>query len=366
MKGIKKTLKRKQPIKDDYKIIISELGANPFRMIRIAFALMGVIPLLIFFYIIIGKNFLYRLFLGSNGFIIGVSVFISMFGFLVAYTLVINMVVKLLSYSSERKRADEAKTELLLAVTHDLKTPLTVIKTGIQNILDGITGAINKAQAEIVRACLNAVNKTTDFINELLDVSKITFIRMNFKREFFDFGKIVKDEVNGISELIKKNDLHLSSKVPTQDAKLWGDKEKLSRAVMNLLSNAVKYTPGGGRIDLALSSDDDTVKFAVANTGSGIPPDKIDKIFDKYERFTPDAKVEGVGLGLHIVKDIVDLHKGHLAAKSTPGQETEFSIVLPRDLRAGGPRAQGRVRRGVRKVQSGLGKIRSRLRRGGS
>lgn len=331
MKKAKASKKRR----DDYKIIMSELGANPLRMIRIAFALMGIIPLLVLFYIIIGKNFLYHLFLGSNGFIIGVSIFISVTGFLVAYTLVVNMALKLLSYSSERKRADEEKTELLLAVTHDLKTPLAVIKTGIQNILDGIAGAINKAQAEIARACLAAVNKTTNFINELLDLSKIAFIRMDYKRELIDFEEIVKDEVREISELAKKNSQRVSCKILTTETSLWGDKNKISRAVMNLLSNAVKYTPAGGRIDLALSSDEDTVRLAVINTGPGIPPDRLDKVFNKHERLKLDSKIEGAGLGLCIVKDIVDLHNGHITAKSQPGKETEFSVVLPRDLRRG-------------------------------
>lgn len=322
--------------RNDYKIIISELGTNPFHKIRIAFALMGIIPLLVLFYIIIGKNFLYHLFLGSNGFIVGVSIFISVMGFLVAYTLVINMVIKLLSYSSERKHADEEKTELLLAVTHDLKTPLAVVKAGIQNLLDGIAGAINKTQVEIVQICLSAVNKTTNFINELLDLSKTAFVRMNFKRELIDFERVVKDEVREISELAKKNSQHVSCKILATETNLWGDKDKLSRAVMNLLSNAVKYTPAGGRIDLALSSDENTVKLAVINTGPGIPTNKLDKIFNKHERLRLDSKVEGTGLGLYIVKDIVDLHKGHLTARSQPDKETEFDIVLPRDLRAKG------------------------------
>lgn len=326
--------KTKEPeSRNDYKIIISELGANPLRKIRIAFALMGIIPLLILFYIIIGKNFLYHLFLGSDGFIIGVSIFISVMGFLLAYTLVINMVVKLLSYSSERKRTDEEKTELLLAVTHDIKTPLAVIKTGIHNLLDGMAGVINQAQAEIAQVCLSAVDKTTNFINELLNLSKAVFIRMNYRRQLIDFEKIVKDEVNEIGGLAKKNSQQLGCKILAAETDLWGDKDKLSRAVMNLLSNAVKYTPDGGRIDLILSSDEDTVKFAVINTGPGIPPDKLDRIFNKHERFAQDSKIEGTGLGLSIAKDIVNLHNGHLTVKSQPGKETEFDIILPRDLR---------------------------------
>lgn len=317
----------------DYKIVISELGISPFRMIRVAFALMGVIPLLIIFYIVIGKHFLYNIFLGSDGFIIVFSILITVIGFLYAYSLVGEMAKKLLIYSSERKRSDDEKTELLMAVTHDLKTPLTVIKTGIHNLLEGIGGALSKAHTGIAELCLNAINKITGFIDELLDVTKINFLRTNLKRERFDFGKMIEDEVHGIYELAKKNKQGLNYKIQTKDSNIWADRKKLSRAVMNLLSNAIKYTPQGGRIDVALSADENSVKLAVINTGSGIPADELDRILNKFERLEKHAKVEGAGLGLSITKDIVDLHKGHLTVRSEPDKETEFSMILPRDLR---------------------------------
>ena len=108
---------------------------------------------------------------------------------------------------------------------------------------------------------------------------------------------------------------------------------KLSRVIMNLLSNAVKYTSPGGRIGVALSADEDTVKFAVINTGSGIPADELEKIFNKYQRLDKHSGITGSGLGLSIVKDIVDLHKGHISVNAESGKEIKFSVVLPRDLR---------------------------------
>ena len=130
----------------DYKIVMSELGSNPFRIVNAAFALMGIIPLLILFYIVIGKNLWKSLFIGNNGLAALMAVVISSTGFLYAYSVVNSMVKKLLSYSVERKRADEEKTELIQAVSHDLKTPLAVVKTGIQNLLDGVGGGISKIQ----------------------------------------------------------------------------------------------------------------------------------------------------------------------------------------------------------------------------
>jgi len=330
-----KTNKNEKRCEDDnYKVIISELGSNPFRMVKVAFALMGVIPFLVIVYIIIGKNYFYDVFLGSNGFIAIISIFISVLGFFLAYNVVNTMIKKLLSYSYERKSTEEQKTELFLAVTHDLKTPLSVVKVGMKNILDGIAGTVNETQSNIIKVCLNAVEKTVIFINELLNISKVDFIRLDIHRESINFARVVKTELDTIHELASRNDQELKYMNLTRDAQIWADKKKISRAVMNLFSNAVKYTPQGGKIDIKLSDDENTVKLAVANTGSGILPEELTAIFEKNKRLLKHSGMEGAGVGLTIVKEIIDLHKGHLSVKSDPGKETEFEIVLPRDLRA--------------------------------
>lgn len=330
----KKAEKNKKPYQiDEYKLIISELGISPFRVIKVAFALTGIIPLLVILYVIIGKYFLYDVLLGSNGLITAIAIYISLMGFLLSYNLVSNMIKRLLIYSAERKKSDEEKTELLLAVTHDIKTPLTVIKTGLQNLLDGVGGVLTRMQYDMGNSCLNAVNRVQTFVQELLDISKIKFTRLNFKRELIAFEDIIKEEMNIISELAKKNNQDVKCKILSADSRVWADKEKMSRAVMNILSNALKYTPVGGRIDIVLSSDEDTVRLAVINTGPGIPPEALDRIFKRFERLDGTGKIEGTGIGLSIVKDIVELHRGHITVKSEPGQTTEFDIVLPRDLR---------------------------------
>jgi signal transduction histidine kinase len=120
----------------------------------------------------------------------------------------------------------------------------------------------------------------------------------------------------------------------TDNTDLWVDQNKMARVVINLLSNAVKYTPKGGIINTVISSDENTVKFSVTNTGPGIPAGQLDKIFNKYERLAAArSDIDGIGLGLSIVKDIVEMHQGHVTVKSEPNKETEFSVVLPRDLR---------------------------------
>lgn len=324
---------KKENRRNEYKVVMSDLGTSPFRTIRIAFALMGIIPLLVVFYVILGKNFLYDLFLGNDGLAIAIGVLVSLIGLFYAYDLVKRLTEKLLKYAVERKMADSEKTELLMAVTHDLKTPVAAIKLGIQNLMDGIGGTLNKLQSDIAKSCLNAIESVSKFIEEIANFSKTGLMKMYMKRELIDLSNTIKKEVDSIKSIAEQNELKVDFKKLTNNANLWADEGKIERVITNLLSNAIKYTPRGGRIETVLSSDEDTVKFSVINTGPGIPPDKLDTIFKKYERLAMHSDIEGVGLGLSIVKDIVDLHHGRITVKSELNKETEFSIILPRDLR---------------------------------
>ena len=324
---------KKSGDKNDYKIIISEIGVSLFRMIKIAFALMGVIPLLVVFYIMIGKYFLYELFLGNDVAIITTAIFISVVGFLYAYSLMSTLIEKLLKYAEERKRSDSEKTELMIAIAHDLKTPLTTIKISMHNLIDGIGGKLSDAHIEISKKCLNAVEKVHNFIEEILNFSKIDFLRTQMERSFMDFGTVVKREIDGVTPLAVESGLNLNCNFLTDNTYIWGDEKKLSRATMNLLSNAVKYTPQGGAVKVMISGDDHTVQLSIANTGPGLTQDELNKIFKKYERLDRHSGINGIGLGLSMVKDIIDLHNGHIVVNSEPDKETEFRVVLPRDLR---------------------------------
>jgi len=328
-----KILKQKKENRKKYNLILSDLKDNPLNRIKIGFALMGIIPLLIFIYLLIGRNYLYDLLVGNNGFIVAIAVLISIMGFLVAYRLVIEMMNKLILFFLEKKMADEEKIQLMSAFTHDVKTPLTVIKTGMQNLLDGIGGTLNTVHNKIANMCVKAADNATDFINQMLEIAKIKLNILGLNRELIDLNKIIEKEIKQIEILAQKNNQKISYEINSEDTRLWGDKKQLSRAVMNLLSNAVKYANINGKINIALSSDNKMINMTVVNTGKGIPCDKLDKIFNKYQRLKSDSKVEGSGIGLSIVKDIIELHKGHITVKSEPNFETEFTVSLPKDLR---------------------------------
>jgi len=239
--------------KNDYKIVISELDFDPFRILNSVFVLIGIIPLLALFYLIIKGDLLQKIFLGNNGLIVVISIAISLLGFLYAYILVKNLLMKLLKYAQERKLADKEKIEVMVAVTHDLKNPLTTIKTAMDNLKDGVGGELSSSHSGMVKICLSNVERLFKFVEEILNSARDGFIRVFNKRELVNFSDIINIELNNFMHQARKANLDLRYRTSSVNSSLWGDKNKLSRIVMNLISNAIKYTPAGGIIDVLLS-----------------------------------------------------------------------------------------------------------------
>jgi signal transduction histidine kinase len=319
--------------KNIYKIISSELKSNPFMSVKIAFVVMGIIPLLAFSYIILGKNPNYELFSGNNAVIAVIAVSMSIIGYIYAYSLVTNMIKKLLDYYYERKRADDEKTELVIGVLHDLRTPLMVIKAGISNLVGHIHGSLNEEQAEIAERCLKSTDRLSNFINELRHISKEYFVRTDLKRSRIDLSKVVEDEISKIFEHSKEKQKNLLYRLLAADTILWADEQKMSIVVNELFSTILKYMSPDSEVHIILTGNADTVALSV-HVNDMVWPDELGKIFHKYERPEEHAGVKGAGMNLSIVKDIVDLHSGHVTIKNETGNRVEFNIVLPRDLRS--------------------------------
>jgi len=334
--------KTKDENKNDYKIIISELGINPFHVVNIIFALMCVIPLLAVCYIIVGKHFVYDLFLDEDGIEMIIAVFIAFAGLLYAYKLVRALIERLLRYAEDSRIANNEKRDVLIAVSNDLKAPLKALRAGMSKLMNCADDALKGASAETTKSCFDTAETMDKFIEEITDFSKAGFIRMGMRREFIDLRNIIKTEVDGVTQLTKKKNLNVQCSFATGSTNLWGDEKKLSRAVTNLLSNAIKHTPEGGVVNITALSDESTVQFSVKNTGPWLLPDETDRIFEKNERPNDYSGAKDTRVELSIVKDIVDLHNGHMAASNKPGKEVEFKIVLPRDLR---------MRRGLQEVR---------------
>ena len=171
------------------------------------------------------------------------------------------------------------------------------------------------------------VDRLTSLIDDLLDVTRIQAGKLSLSFEMFDVSALVKDVVESYSE-------HLASAACTFSVKTEGtfiiraDRYRLEQAIVNLLLNAPKY--GAGKpVEFSVSCEDKKVKIICRDYGIGIPPAKLDKIFERFERAVTSKNVSGLGLGLYITRQIIEAHGGSVRVESVLGEGATFSVELP-------------------------------------
>jgi signal transduction histidine kinase len=228
---------------------------------------------------------------------------------------------------------DKFKDKFLHSVTHDLKAPLNAIQAYSQLILKGLSGPITEAQQRQIEIIRSSTVDLAKFIDELLDLSKLQAGRMEFDKALIpalDILQPVFDLQRGTAENFKIN---LTLSVDPALPPVWADKKQISRVVTNLVYNSFKFTPDGGSVELsATASGADELEFQVRDTGLGIPKEKLETVFDQFVQVADTrkmARMAGTGLGLTIVKEIVEAHHGRIWAESELNAGSRFRFTLP-------------------------------------
>jgi len=328
---MKSQKKKTGPPEDAMKhAVLQELKENPYSRFKMAFTLMTVIPFLAFLYVVMIISSFDAL-IGQPGAILFICLIIAVCGFSIGYVLIGRILERLVSYSTKLKHSDQLKSSLVALVSHELKNPITIIKTNLGLLSDGLVGQVSEAQKKAVDLCVKVTDRITRLINDLLDLHKMEAGLVDLKREQCDLSKLLEAQINEFASIISQKGIKLETELLDTDLKIWGDGDRIVQVINNLLSNAIKNTPAGQNLILRAYPVERFVRFEVADKGPGIPQDKLEKVFDKFERL--DTSKEGTGLGLAISKDIVELHKGRIWAESLPGKGSTFVVVLPRDLR---------------------------------
>lgn len=233
---------------------------------------------------------------------------------------------------TKAKEVDRMKTEFISLASHQLRTPLSAMKWFLEMLLAGDMGNLSKDQMTAVSNVNESNERMIELVNSLLNISRIESGRIIIEPELTD----IKDLIDTISvELKKKFDDRKQSfvvDINTQDPKLVIDKKLIRNALMNLLTNANKYTPDGGKIEVRVSDKGKNVLIEVEDNGYGIPEKDKDKVFKKFYRGGNIVKqvTDGNGLGLYLVKSVIDSSGGEISFESKEGKGTKFSILLPR------------------------------------
>jgi len=331
----KKVMKKKNNhnnAEKDLRLVLQELKDNPYRKFNLAFSLMSIIPLLVFFYILAAKLFTFHILVGDIGFMLLICILISICGFCLGYGIIRSALNKVLFYAAQAKHSDELKSIFVASVSHELKNPLSAVKTNLFNFLEGLLGQINDEQKKVVQLLYNITERMGRLVNELLDLHKIEAGMVGLKRELCNIADVLEKQAEELENMLSLKKIRLIKEILNRDLFVWADRDSLHQVVNNLLSNAIKYTPEGKSITLKAYFVDGYVRLEFIDNAQNIPPEKINKIFDKFQRL--DETKEGTGLGLAIAKDIVESHKGKVWVEPLCREGNKFVVVLPCDLRS--------------------------------
>lgn len=231
---------------------------------------------------------------------------------------------------SDLRKLDQLKTDFLSTVSHELRTPLTSIGGYVKLLVSGDAGAVNETQKEFLFIIDTNVVRLTHLINDILDVEKMQSGKMELEREPQDLVGILRECRDTFDILAKQKNLELCFNVPHQLLTVLGDRDRLVQVFMNLLSNAIKYTKSGA-VEVMAEQTDYAILIRVRDTGVGISKEEQEKLFQKFYRARSGLASEegGTGLGLVIVRGLVEAHNGTIAVDSEPGRGTTFTVTLP-------------------------------------
>jgi two-component system phosphate regulon sensor histidine kinase PhoR len=240
-------------------------------------------------------------------------------------------VIMLLHDITAIRRLEKMRSEFVANVSHELKTPITSIKGFTETLLDGAL-----EDPDISRSFLTIISEESDRLNRLitdiLDLSKIEQKRMPLKVEEVDLSKLIKETVRIVRKEARAKNIAIY--LPAEETMvLEADRDRLQQIILNLVSNAVNYTPNNGEVTITLrSTDDKYVEMIIADTGIGIPPEHLPRIFERFYRVDKARSREsgGTGLGLAIVKHLVESHHGTIHVESKEGKGTTFTVTLPK------------------------------------
>lgn len=227
---------------------------------------------------------------------------------------------------------ERVRSEFLANVSHELRTPIFSVQGFLETLLDGAIDDPGVNRDFLQKAHRHATRLNT-LLNDLIEISRIESGEMKMSFRFFAVGEFVRQVVEEMRGAAGKKQLQLNVHVETPaDLQVYGDRERLKQVMVNLIDNAIKYTDAGGMVTCSVRSDDSVCRIEVADTGSGISSEHLNRIFERFYRVDRDRsrEVGGTGLGLAIVKHIVEAHGGTIKVESEVGKGSTFSFTLKR------------------------------------
>ena len=241
------------------------------------------------------------------------------------------MLLVVLHDITEEKEFEEMKADFASLVAHELRTPISAIKGYLSSMLEGKIGDLNEEQQLYIERAFTSNDRQLQIVESLLEISKIEKGKVELAPVEFSLVELAQEAAKGYQKKASNKGLKLEVLEPREDIpNLLLDRERIRQVLDNLLGNAIKFTHQGSVV-ISFERKRNKVVVAVADTGVGIPENKMDKLFTKFYRVgqTPTIESEGTGLGLYIAKSLVELHGGKIWVESKVGKGSTFYFSLP-------------------------------------
>ena len=243
-------------------------------------------------------------------------------GVIVAATVILQDVTRL-------RRFEELKNDLVATVAHEFRTPLTSLRMAVHLCTEQVAGPLTEKQAELLYAAREDCDRLQAMVDDLLDLSRIESGRVELYPLPIEATTLIESAIEKQKGEADAVGVRLSADFPLPPATVLADHERIGHVFSNLISNAIRHTPKEGSIVLSAAVSNGAVRFAVSDTGSGIPKEFQERIFDKFFR-VPNTGSKGTGLGLYITREIVRGHGGEIGVESEPGKGSTFWFTLPK------------------------------------
>lgn len=233
--------------------------------------------------------------------------------------------------SAEVEAANRHKSEFLAHMSHELRTPLNAVIGFSRVLLRRVFGPLTEKQAEYLQDIHTSGQHLLSLITDILDLSRIEAGRTELEPARFDLRAAIEQSVLLVRERASRGEIRLATEIDATVGDWVGDGRKIRQVLINLLANAVKFTPAGGSVTLRAVADEGEATIAVVDDGIGIAAADQERIFEPFRQAgSRDGRREGTGLGLTLVRKLVELHGGRVTLASEPGKGSTFTVTLPR------------------------------------
>lgn len=228
------------------------------------------------------------------------------------------------------KQLDKMKEEFLHSITHDLRNPVGSAIGFAEFLLKGVVGVLNPQQQGMVESIRKACSRLLSMVNNILDLAKLEAGHMEAHLKETSLAGVASHAIDILGSLAKRRGIKLELEAD-EEFSLQADPDLMERVFTNLIGNAIKFAAEDGRVSVQFWDEEEQLKFMVADDGEGVPPEHLERIFEKFEQ-VPGQRKGGTGLGLTICRHIVEAHQGRIWVESELGKGARFYVTIPKDL----------------------------------